>query len=298
MEQVFYDALERQGYVVQPLLTRAEVDYLRLELDKLLTSLDFFPPPVNSSHPTFHVTAMSPNVAYKRRTLQLFQEVFASHVEKTLGNYRILNGNFFIKPPGRGELGLHRHWQFVENRDDTAITLWCPLIDVDESNGTMEVIPGSHRLAPWDISAVTCRPFFESVPDTLLKQFAVPVKLRAGEVIFFDNNLLHGSPANPSPHLRPALQGLCIPAQAQPALFYAAAHTADLFDVFAIDSDFFVERALTSGLSRPDYLPRLGQVPNRSYQLTPDEFRRGLTTTCENKLTQGWLSKLRHLFTN
>jgi hypothetical protein len=71
-----------------------------------------------------------------------------------------------------------------------------PLIDVDEDNGTLLVIPYSHRIQR-AIFAATLGGYHNQYYEWL-RQFEIPIQLKAGQAIIFDNNLLHNSTANKS----------------------------------------------------------------------------------------------------
>jgi len=45
--------------------------------------------------------------------------------------------------------------------NDTSITVWCPLVDADERNGSLHVVEGSHKIVP-DVSGPWGNPFFRN----------------------------------------------------------------------------------------------------------------------------------------
>jgi ectoine hydroxylase-related dioxygenase (phytanoyl-CoA dioxygenase family) len=88
----------------------------------------------------------------------------------------------------------------------TEVTAWVALDDVDEENGCMRMVPGSHL---WGnaIEFLHSLPTFEAMP-TAWQDHTVQVRscpVRKGEVHFHHALTWHGSPANPSRRDRRAI---------------------------------------------------------------------------------------------
>ncbi|MBY0291905.1 MAG: phytanoyl-CoA dioxygenase family protein [Alphaproteobacteria bacterium] len=73
------------------------------------------------------------------------------------------------------------------------LSAWLALHDVLENSGPLEVIPKSH-LDPIIPAIDFWSPEF--VPDLSLKKFAQKLLLAAGDIVFFDSRLWHGSSEN------------------------------------------------------------------------------------------------------
>ena len=124
---------------------------------------------------------------------------------------RLLNGPIFGTftqmvtklPDGdarRGEFPWHQDNGYGNNARTNNVTVWVALDDVDENNGCVWVIPGSHKngLIP---HSPTGESWYVSVraPDD-----GVPARLRAGEAVAFTGYTLHRSLANRTDHPRRA----------------------------------------------------------------------------------------------
>lgn len=109
-----------------------------------------------------------------------------------------------LKLPGGSPYPWHQDWVCCwRAHTDQLITCFIYLDDADATNGCLQVIPGSHIGKP-------CLPFkpgsrFEIDPAYVDQSKAVPVPLRAGEMIFFDAYLLHYSDLNRSQTRRRAI---------------------------------------------------------------------------------------------
>jgi ectoine hydroxylase-related dioxygenase (phytanoyl-CoA dioxygenase family) len=84
----------------------------------------------------------------------------------------------------------------------TDVTVWIALVDTDETNGCLWILPGSHRLGllPHDTAGVN--PLLREVA---VREAGVALPLRAGEGVAFGGLTLHGSGPNRSPVPRPGL---------------------------------------------------------------------------------------------
>jgi hypothetical protein len=106
---------------------------------------------------------------------------------------------FYFKPPGARGQALHQDNFYLRVKPGTCVAAWIAVDDADEENGGMVVVPGSHDM---DIvcpdRADPCR-FFTTehvpVPAGLRER---PVPLKAGDVLFFNGSLIHGSYPNTS----------------------------------------------------------------------------------------------------
>ncbi len=131
-------------------------------------------------------------------------------VEGILGpNFYCWASSFFIKEPfSTATVGWHQdayYWPMTPNH---AVTVWIAFDDVDEGNGGMKVVPGSHlhgimqhKRSVETTSILT----LELETGSFNASDAVQFKLKAGEVSLHDDRCVHSSPANPSPRRRAGL---------------------------------------------------------------------------------------------
>lgn len=130
---------------------------------------------------------------------------------------RLWHDQLLYKPGASTELGNvgwhqdYAYWQCTEPAD--MLTAWIALVDVDETNGCMHMIPGSNK---WGL--ITDLSFFDNDIDRQMDKIrqygaqygnpgAAPVKvpLKAGEVSFHHCLTLHGSGPNLTEHPRRSL---------------------------------------------------------------------------------------------
>lgn len=106
----------------------------------------------------------------------------------------------YFKPPGSRGQALHQDNFYLKAEPGTCVAAWMALDPVDESNGCLSVVPGSHR---WPIlctekadTSVSFTDVTVPLPDAGDVRDAVPVVMEAGDVLFFHGALVHGSAPN------------------------------------------------------------------------------------------------------
>lgn len=278
MREVFVDPGRQeefvsQGYVKVPWLSASEVAAVLAQLGTLRPDDNFAP------DARYHCSFLDSNLEYKRQTHDLIQQAFGGHVQDVLNDFRLLNGNFYVKPPGTGEFQVHQNWPAVTDPGDTTVTIWCPLADVVESNGTLQVVAGSHKIVP-AIETVGCPAYFADFVDVLIEEYLEPVEMKAGEALIFDDSLIHWSARNDSEQPRIAIQALCIPGDATPAFFFKV--DEQRFEVIHADREFFIDQGPGDLQSRQPHWRSLGYIDNPNRPISEGEFaellKRGATT--------------------
>lgn len=106
---------------------------------------------------------------------------------------------FYFKPPGARGQDLHQDNFYLRVQPGTCYAMWLAIDDADEGNGGMRVVPGSHRMEIACPETADPALYFTThhvpVPKDLQ---AVPVPLQAGDVLFFNGSVIHGSLPNSS----------------------------------------------------------------------------------------------------
>ena len=156
-----------------------------------------------------------------------------------------------VKGPGGGPIPFHQDWTYTDERVARALFVWIPLVAVDEHNGALEVVPGSHR---WGTG--TIRPsrgmHAEHVTEhhqATFRRLAEGGAMRPGDALVFDPACLHGSNPNRSAEVRPSLTVGLVPVGV-PLIHF---HQTDDGDVSGheVDDEFFVANPYASRPDRP-----------------------------------------------
>jgi len=131
-------------------------------------------------------------------------------VEQLVGpDIAVFSSHFLCKPAGDGRsVPWHDdayYWREMIIPSVEAVTIWLALDEVDEGNGCMKVVPGSHvpgerRYRPTRGADAV---FDEELdPECVDESRAVPIRLRRNECSVHRAGLVHGSEANRSDRRR------------------------------------------------------------------------------------------------
>lgn len=123
-------------------------------------------------------------------------------------------------------------------------TIWCPVIDIDERNGVLQVVPGSHRLVNKLVS-----PCFDDFSPTasrsaILNKHRKSFSLKAGQGILFDARLVHGSLPNFSDRERDCIV-LKVAHLGTSFISLSPTDAADLFRLYEQSDDYFFSNVVT-----------------------------------------------------
>ena len=249
----------QDGYLVMPMLSPVEVEALK--------SLYLHVIPDQPSD--FYSTAFLPDSPVRREVVAQLQTVLGPYLEDLMPDYAFVSRAFIAKRggPDQPPLPLHQDYSYVDQAIHRAIHVWIPLLDVDEANGCLTVVPRSHALVN-HTSAMVGNPSpyhpHRKVLDTECK-VAVPAK--AGTAIFFNQRLLHGSTSNSFEGLRIAVAGSLLPKGLRQRLYVVDENDPGVLDVLEVRDEFAVPLAPGRRLAKPypDGVTQVGTV-----QYTPE----------------------------
>jgi hypothetical protein len=267
-DAALHQQFDRDGYVAVPMLEPQDVAALLAALDRLEPNDGWAPDGSGPALNSYHCSFLDRDKAYKRAAFDLLATTFDAVVRRHLADFRALSANFYVKPTGQGRIPVHQNWPVLDSLESTSVTVWCPLVDVDAHNGTLHVVPGSHKLLP-HIEGPGSLSFFSDYRDDL-DDLLVPLSAPAGHGFIFDDSLVHGSPENRAADPRIAVQITCIPAKSEP-VFYFRGDGGD-FEMIDADSDFYLSHDVADLMARPDTWPRGRSVTNQNRQVEKRAF--------------------------
>lgn len=278
MRQVIRDnglnhLLLKRGYIQQPLLSNPEISYLLEEAVKVYPESSF--PPRQDNISQSYVTNSYTDQSEKVRAIgpKVIQNILSPHIEELLDNYRILYCGLFVKAPRGGWLDIHYHPTVVEDLRHWVIDIWCPLLDTDLSNGTLCVVPESHKIFPEVINypsdnILFCRDYKRNIRE----KYSVALPSKAGHGVIFEDSLLHWSPQNLTDSARYAIHCTCIPREATAVHVHFDSRSPQQFEIYE-GTDTFFEKDFGKLVPRPGDLKLLKIIPNQNRPYGYDEFQ-------------------------
>jgi hypothetical protein len=180
---------EENGFVKIPLLDQAEAAALMTAYEGVAEAHERINIP-------YITTSHSNDSALIHQVDMILQKALGPAIDRYLINYNLLFGNYLVKMPQEGsETSPHQDITFVDESQYASVNIWVALEDINEANGCMYFLPGSHMLIP------TLRPThdypwaYEKVADEI-KRKSVYFTAKAGEAFIFNHAVVHGSYAN------------------------------------------------------------------------------------------------------
>jgi len=110
---------------------------------------------------------------------------------------------YFYKEPGSPGQAAHQDYYYIKNDPMTMIAAWTAMEDsVDEENGCLYVMPGTHKLGLLPHGAVKNLEEHEhwtEETEGVDTSRQIPVIMEKGDILFFSELLIHSSNKNRSP---------------------------------------------------------------------------------------------------
>eukprot|EP01117_Protostelium_nocturnum_P001607 TRINITY_DN11954_c0_g1_i1.p1 TRINITY_DN11954_c0_g1~~TRINITY_DN11954_c0_g1_i1.p1 ORF type:complete len:296 (-),score=90.63 TRINITY_DN11954_c0_g1_i1:46-933(-) len=150
--------------------------------------------------------------------LKEYPRVMHPHKWDELSKEQMLNGNvqkilselmgeealaaqsmFYFKPMGARGQALHQDNFYLNVKPGTCVAAWLAVDDADQENGGMSMVPGSHNMGIQCPEMADMSMSFSTELVRVPNGFnAVPANMKAGDVLFFNGSVIHGSGPNSS----------------------------------------------------------------------------------------------------
>lgn len=304
MRNIFEDKqleaqFQKDGFVKIPFISDDEVAYLKqMFFDTLpesggqITSSEIA---VEDAHSiSYDFTFIDKNSDYKRKVFKIISDYFKPHMEGLLANYRPIIANYIRKKPQSGEVPLHQNWAFADERKCTTISIWCPLVDSTVANGTLQLVPGSHKrfgetrgpMVPWEL---------EGMKKEIIEKYLVPVETKAGDCIILDDSILHYSPENATNELRLAIQLICVPNEFPSIHYYMDPATSKSeISVLEVADDFYME---FNPWKKPEGQKVLKKIPFTFQPIDEKMYLKKMKQPAFDQPQKGLFNKLKSVLT-
>ncbi|HLP19107.1 MAG TPA: phytanoyl-CoA dioxygenase family protein [Chitinophagales bacterium] len=287
---------DKQGFLIVPLLDAEDVKYLS----------DFF----DALHPDlptegFVSGSYSPDLDYKKKASDEIVKVFSKHYERLFVDYQPFGAAFLFKMPSQNsDLAIHQDWTIVDEENYVALNCWVPLTDVNEKNGALQIVPGSHYNALKTLRAPTL-PFFFSGNDDLVEQESIPMCVKAGEAVILNQSVIHYSAANTSDKIRKAITA-GVKSKGSPMQFnYYNEDKPGKVEVFEMPEEFLISfKDFANDIFRRPYMGESkGYREYKMPQFTREELRKEIKRmkanagfAPEQPASQNFLRRLASIF--
>jgi hypothetical protein len=222
--------LEAKGYVVIDLLNAGQVESLTAFYNALEHR--------KSVNHVLEVAMLAADYAYAKKISDHIQAYTAEALDRFFCNYKTVIGNFIVKHTGEGSyIYPHQDWTLVDETQYCTINVWTVLSDTNAANGTLGVIPGSHK-AVETFRGTGIKTSLDGL-DRELIPYVEFISRKAGQAIAYDVRLLHASQENRSPLPRIATTIAIAPQPAQ-LLHYYKAGEHEPINIYEVEKEYFL----------------------------------------------------------
>lgn len=261
-EEAHQQLFDKQGFLVLPFLTQAEVQQLDAIFDELHP---------NIGENGFFSGSYSSDFEYKKKASDKIVDVFSRAYESTFIDYTPFGGAFLYKTPGdQSALAAHQDWTIVNEETDVALNCWVPLCDVTKENGALQILPGSHYPKHPVLRAPTLPFFFSGNDDVVIAELET-MEVKAGTAVILNQSVIHHSPPNYSDKIRKAITAGVKSKGAQMHFHYKIPNE-DEVEIFKEDDDFLIR--FDNFMEEIGQRPKLGEsVGFKPYKLP--QYERG-----------------------
>jgi hypothetical protein len=235
--------LSDEGYIVVPFL----------EVDDVKTLIDFFYDHHLAEIPGFYATAHSSDIQFRNKMNNKIKDVFENSIGHFFNNCSALGGSYVVKSKLQQErLHPHQDWSIVDESKYRSFNIWVPLVDLNEHNGSIRVIPGSHLWVD-NYRGPNISDYFSEYNDKIWEHMQT-LNMKAGEALIYDHRLFHASFPNKTDQLRVATVFGIIPNEAQMFYYFGDGNEVDVYESSV---EFFMEGNIQKG---PEILKKAKRI--------------------------------------
>lgn len=259
--------LDKDGYVVVPLIGPDEVAQLNAAYDRLGAAPG---DPQRACIDTFHCF----DTDYKDAVHAEVEAVLNPAVQAIFDRHKSLSYCYIQKWPGQHSgFGLHQDISVLDETKYRSVEVWVALTDTNEVNGQLWITPGSHKWAPVPRGIHRFPPPYMGVEERIIRRHSIPVPMKAGEAVIFHHATYHFSFANQSDSFRLVAATDMIPVEAQ-HLHYVA-NDKDTVNAYEIEETFWVDNNPFTLRKAPETAKFVEEIdPSTFPQLTDEDLDR------------------------
>lgn len=201
---------ERDGYyVAKRVFSGSQLQELQHEYDRIVSSLLGSGEAINARWAGAEIDKLgaADTVVFHTHNVQQYSaawtrafvsDEFTGAVKPLIGENIVLHhSKLFQKPAENGApFPMHQDWEYFPTKLETMMAGIIHLSDADDQMGCLRVFPGSHKLGR--LSSAMGGSSLAEYPI----EKATPLEAEAGDVVFFNYCLIHGSMPNRSNRVR------------------------------------------------------------------------------------------------
>lgn len=215
----------------------------------------------------------SQDLDYRKQVNDEILKILEPTFKQLFKDYRSVLGSFIIKHPGpKSEFNVHQDSTGLNEWKHSPLSFWMPLQETTIENGCMWFLPRSHKwFSPY--RGISFPSMFEKNQD-LFRPYMIPVELKLGEVLLFDNRVVHLSGINNSKYPRVIVMAGIFPQNAELIACYRDVANNGPVEIYGQSDDFLLvnRNFYIDCTARPVLGTKVAECTKVKYELTDDEL--------------------------
>lgn len=177
----------------------------------------------------------------------IIQPLVLPYLEPLFKSLKVMMYTYMVKNPVEHTFcKLHRDYSSFDEDVFEYRNAWIPLVEVNETNGALLVVPKSHGVFEYCLPMFTDWPYENMLPELMKK--AKVIQAQPGDMVIYKDRTLHGSEQNRSHQTRPVLHfGLLHPEAS--LSYYHLNRIANEVEVYEVDVDFYFQKNYEEALT-------------------------------------------------
>lgn len=230
----FQNEYQEVGYVHIPNVLNEQ------EVKSLLDLFHYYYPEEGVTTTLWNSLCDIPHDQSKTLSNQILK-IVKPRLDEHITNYVSPAATFLVKNPiDNGLVTLHRDFSVQDEPTFSYQNIWLPLVDTNEENGRLCVLPKGHKLFNYPLPHNTVWPYLEH--EQLMLKHCHYVDAKAGDLIVYSDLALHASMPNKTKTPRPVVHFGLLHPEAKLYYYYLDEKT-QMVTVYEVPYPFFFESA-------------------------------------------------------
>lgn len=135
------------------------------------------------------------NLDYRKQVHDEINEILTPVYNQYFSNWKSVINSFIVKLSGsQSEFTLHQDSSGLDETKYSPLSVWIPLQDTSIESGCLCVVPKTHSVF-YPYRGISFPSPFSEIEEEVRK-YLIPIEMKAGDILIFDNRLVHYSPPN------------------------------------------------------------------------------------------------------
>lgn len=225
-DKALEEEFDKNGFVVVDFIGKEEIEFLKYKYHELH--------PQNNRG--FYASTFQDDLEYRNKVDEAVSSIHNPALEQYFKDHKNYLGCFVTKNNEiKSELGMHQDLSLVDEDKYVPMNVWVPLIDINEKNGALRLLPGSNNF-PKNYRAPTI-PFTYQEHIKLIELYMKPMYVKAGQAVICSQSTIHDSLPNLSNDFRIVSQNFISHKDAQFQIVYWDKKCKNKLEIYKTEND-------------------------------------------------------------